>query len=488
MSELSEDKLTKDQYNVDHNQDLQMLSNVTYDELEVGRKASISRVINENDVKLFAIVSGDVNPTHFDIKDNFKKELHGYGAHQMINGALVSNVLGTRLPGPGTAYVGQSLTFSRPIYVGDKITVTVTVREKKANSIVSFDCECINQKNEITCQGIAEVKAPTARITIDKPILPKLDLIKNGQLCKQLIEKARALANKLTVAVVYPCSDVALLGAYEGLQQGLINPLLIGPELEIKKIAKKNNIDLTDMKIIDVDSPEEAAELSVAKIHQGEASALMKGSLHTSVYLKAILDSSKGLRTKTRISHCCVMDIPNFPGPLLVSDIAINIAPDLTVKKDIVQNAIYLARAIGVDLPKVALLCAEESVSVNMPATIDAAALCKMAERGQIVGGVLDGPLAFDVALAKSSARIKKVNSVVSGEPDILIAPTIESANILAKQLKYFTHALMPGLVLGAKAPAMLTSRADNALTRAASCALAALYVDFMKKNAEDDD
>jgi len=470
------DNLPKDDYNRDHNEDLKVLVNVPYDELKIGQTISVDREISQQDIELFAIVSGDINPTHLDAHNN------AVVAHRMLSGALISKVLGTRLPGPGTSYVNQSLDFAQSIKVGDVITVTLTVAEKKENLHVIFDCECKNQRGELVCKGIAEVVAPKKKIITEKPLLPKLEVIENGVLCREFIARARRLKNKLRVAVVYPCSEVALEGATEGQRSELIEAVLVGPINEIKEVSKKYDIDIKGLEIIDVSSPEAAAEVAVAMVHEGKIDALLKGSLHTSTFLRAIIDPAKGLRNGARISHCCVMDIPNYNRPLLISDIAINIAPDLLVKKDIVQNAVNLAHAIGVETPKVALLCAEESVSPIMPATIDAAALCKMADRGQITGAIVDGPLAFDVALSKSAAAIKKVESVVSGAPDILIAPTIESANILAKQLRYFTHALMPGLVLGAKVPAMLTSRSDNALTRVASCAIAALYVNHFKK------
>ena len=476
------DNLPKDDYNADHNDDLKLLVNIPYDELKIGQNISIERKISQQDIELFAIVSGDINPVHIDANDRVVEDLDDVVAHRMLSGALISTVLGTRLPGPGTIYLSQSLHFVKPVKIGDIITVTLTVKEKKDNLRVILNCECLNQKAELVCNGIAEVIAAKEKIIVEKPVLPKLEIIENGVLCRELIERAKQLKNKLKVAVVYPCSDVALEGAVEGYTNNLIEPILVGPINAIKLLAKKCKIDLTGIEIIDVELGEAAAEVSVQMVHQGKVDALMKGSLHTSKFLKAIVDRNKGLRSNNaRISHCCVMDIPNYDRPLLIADIAINIAPDLMVKKDIVQNAIDLAHAIGIEIPKVALLCAEESVSLNMPATIDAAALCKMAERGQITGAILDGPLAFDVALSQSSAVIKKIKSLVSGSPDILIAPSIESANILAKQLKYFTHALMPGLVLGAKVPAILTSRADNALTRVASCAIAALYVDYFK-------
>lgn len=473
-------QMPRNDYVSDHHEDLKNLKNVPYDDIKIGQSASIKRTISEKDVELFAIVSGDVNPSHIDVNDNLKEVV----AHKMLNGAYISTVLGTRLPGPGTSYVSQSLDFANPVSIGDVITITVTVAEKKEDLHVVLDCKCINQRGETVCSGVAEVKAIREKITVEKPMLPKLEIIENGVLCKEFIERARNLKNKLKVAVVYPCSEVALEGAIEGYQNDLIEPILVGPSDLIKDTASKYKIDIKGIEILEAENEEEAAELGVTLVHQEKANALMKGSLHTSIFLKAIIDPNKGLRKSSRISHCCVMDIPSYDRPLLISDIAINIAPDLMVKKEIVQNAITLAHAIGIEVPKVALLSAEESVSVNVISTIDAAALCKMADRGQITGGILDGPLAFDVALSKGAAVIKNVKSLVSGEPDILIAPSIEAANILAKQLKYFTHALMPGLVLGAKVPAMLTSRSDNALTRVASCAIAALYVDYIKKQS----
>jgi phosphotransacetylase/acyl dehydratase len=468
-------------YNIDHNKDIKVLVNYTYDELQLGQKVAIKREVTHLDIELFAIVSGDINPAHFDEGYAKRDIFHDIVAHGMLSGAFISTILGTRLPGPGTIYLKQSLQFHKPVKVNDVIEVQLEVKEKKADSRVVLSCVCTNQDGVSVVTGIAEVIAPSEKIVFEKPQLPMLEILEPGRFCKEFINKAKAIANKPKVAVVYPCSENALLGAVEAYQNDLMIPILLGPADIIKQIAADYSMDLSGMEIIDIKSSVVAAEEAVLMVHQGKADLLMKGSLHTGEFLKAIIDPVKGLRTENRISHCCVMDIPNYDRPLLISDIAVNIAPDLMEKKDIIQNAIGLAHAIGIELPKVALLSAEELVSPKMTSSIDAAILCKMAERGQIKGAILDGPLAFDVALSKVAADIKQLKSAVSGSPDILIAPSIEAANILAKEFKYFTLALMPGLVLGAKVPAILTSRSDDALTRVTSCALAALYVNYFQ-------
>ncbi len=459
---------------------------VTYDELEIGQSASVIRTIKSSDIKGFAAVSGDVNPAHLD-KEFAKKDIFkGIVAHGMLSGALISTVLGTQLPGPGTIYLNQSIRFCRPVRIGDVVTVTLTVAEKRPNYHAVFNCKCTNQKGEIVSSGIAEVIAPKEKIYVTKPEVPELELMQIGRFCKQFIEKAQSCSYKPRVAVIYPCSDVALEGAIAGYKDGLIIPVLVGPTNIIKKVADNCNLDIESIEIVDVQFSAEAAAKGVRMIHDKTADFLMKGSLHTSEFLAAIVDPINGLRGERRISHCCVMDIPNYPHPLLITDIAVNIAPDLMAKKDITQNAIDLAHALGIKRPKVAILSAEETISPRMPSTIDAAALCKMSDRGQITGAILDGPLAFDVAVSTVAAEIKKIKSSVSGNPDILIAPGIESANILAKEFKYFTHASMPGLVLGAKVPVVLTSRADDTLSRTTSCALAVLYVEYLKQIKEE--
>lgn len=289
-----------------------------------------------------------------------------------------------------------------------------------------------------------------------------------------LLERCRNLP-PIPTAVAYPCESSALTGAIEAAQHKLITPILVGPAVKIAETAKVAKLDLGSFEIIDACDAHDAAEKAVALVREGKAEVLMKGSLHTDELLSAVVSREKGLRTGRRISHAFLMDVPTYHKPLIVTDAAINIAPALEDKVDICQNAIDLAISLGVKQPKVAILAAVETVNSKMPSTLDAAALCKMADRGQIKGGLLDGPLAFDNAISKEAAQTKGITSAVAGDPDILLAPDLEAGNILAKQLSFLANADSAGLVLGARVPIILTSRADNVRSRIASCAVAVL-------------
>jgi phosphotransacetylase len=275
--------------------------------------------------------------------------------------------------------------------------------------------------------------------------------------------------------VVHPCERTALEGAIEGGQKRLITPILVGPAAKIEAVAKSSGIDLHGVQIVDTPHSQASAAKAVELVRQGCAELLMKGSLHTDELLGAVVAREKGLRTGRRISHVFLMDVPTYHKVLIVTDAAINIVPALEDKADICQNAIDLAICLGLETPKIAILAAVETVTSKMPATIDAAALCKMADRGQIKGGILDGPLAFDNAISKQAAEIKGIHSVVAGDPDILLAPDLEAGNMLAKQLSFLANADSAGLVLGARVPIILTSRADTVRSRIASCAVAVL-------------
>ena len=288
------------------------------------------------------------------------------------------------------------------------------------------------------------------------------------------IERCKGLPAIVT-AVVWPLSDVALRGAVEAAQEGLIEPLLIGDEKAMKKLAREIGVDISKYPILQADTEGKAAELGCVTCRSGKAQAIMKGSLHTDELMKAAMNKDTGLRTSRRITHVFVMDTPAYTRTLLITDAAINITPELEDKVHIVQNAIDLAHALGIPEPKVALLSAVETVNPKIKSTLDAAALCKMADRGQITGGILDGPLAFDTAVSSRAADIKKLTSPVVGQADILVVPDLESGNMLAKQLEYLGGAQMAGVVLGALVPAILTSRADSAETRLTSCAVAML-------------
>jgi phosphotransacetylase len=298
-----------------------------------------------------------------------------------------------------------------------------------------------------------------------------------------LLERCKSL-EPIPTAVAHPCEATALSGAIEAASHGLIVPILVGPVAKIEATARSAGIDLGGFRIVDAPHSSASAAKAVELIRKGEAELLMKGSLHTDELMAAVVSREGGLRTARRISHVFVMDVPTYHKVLIVTDGAINIAPTLEDKVDICQNAIDLAISLGLERPKVAILAAVETVTSKMPATIDAAALCKMAERGQIKGGILDGPLAFDNAISKQAAETKGIRSGVAGDPDILLAPDLEAGNILAKQLSFLANADSAGLVLGARVPVILTSRADSVRSRIASCAVAMLAAHARRKKA----
>ena len=297
---------------------------------------------------------------------------------------------------------------------------------------------------------------------------------------ERLIETARKLPPVRT-AIAHPCDQISLESAIEAAKLGLITPILVGPKSRIQEVAARWNLDISGMPIIDAEHSHDSAAKAVEQVRSGAAEALMKGSLHTDELMGAVVSKS-GIRTARRISHCFIMDAPNHPDALIITDAAVNIAPSLDDKVDIIQNAIDLAHAMGVPEVRVAILSAMETVTSKVPSTVEAAALCKMAERGQITGGLLDGPLALDNAISSDAAAIKGIVSKVAGRANVLVVPDLEAGNMLAKSLSFLAGADAAGIVLGARVPIILTSRADTLLTRLASCAVAALVADARRK------
>ena len=302
-----------------------------------------------------------------------------------------------------------------------------------------------------------------------------------GSKYDRLIARAREEEPAVTL-VVHPCDETSLRGAIEAAEEGLIVPVLVGPEAKIRAVAAETGIDINRYEFVDAPHSHGAAAKAVALIREGRGELLMKGSLHTDELMREVAASATGLRTDRRISHVFVMDVPGHADTLFITDAAINIFPDLDAKRDIVQNAIDLWSGVGLGQPRVAILSAVETVTTKIPSTIEAAALCKMAERGQITGGVLDGPLAFDNAIDPGAAQIKGIVSPVAGRGQILVVPDLEAGNMLAKNLSFLTHADAAGIVLGARVPIILTSRADSVRTRLASCAVASLYAAARRK------
>jgi phosphate acetyltransferase len=461
---------------------LDYIENRTFDEIAVGDTATLVRTLRPDDIQMFAIMSGDINPTHVDPEYARSSSFREVVAHGMWGGVLVSNVLGTQFPGPGTVYVEQTLHFERAVRVGDTLTVTVTCRRKfDHNHHIVFDCLAANQDGLAVMQGTAEVLAPTEKVRRPRMSLPELKLAATRKSRYEHLLEITAGLGAISMGVAHPCDAESLKGALLARDRGLIVPTLIGPALKIHALAEQYGLDLRGCSIVNVPHSHAAAETAVALARDGEVEALMKGSLHTDELMSEVVARS-GLRTERRISHVFIMDVPTYPRPLLITDAAINVAPTLDEKRDIVQNAIDLAHRLHIAEPKVALLAAVEMVNSKMQSTLDAAALCKMADRGQIKGGVLDGPLAFDNAISQAAARSKGIKSVVAGQADILLVPDIESGNMLAKQLEYLADALSAGIVLGARVPIVLTSRADSAEARTASTAVAVVMAHAERK------
>jgi phosphate acetyltransferase len=449
------------------------MTNVTFDEIQTGASASLSRTLSQTDIEVLALVSGDVDPFH----------VHGNGAEARRDAktieaagaeALVAAVLGTKLPGPGMKILRENLEFRGRTSVGDKLTATVTAREKhREGAEVVFDCQCVNEEGKELITGTVTVAAPTKRIAYAEVVPPELTL-RRGDAFGPLFKAAQGLP-AVTCAIVHPCDRDSLLGPIESAKRGFISPVLVGPEAKIRTVAEAENVDLGPYKIVPTAHSHEAAAKAVEMARAGEVEALMKGSLHTDELLAAVVPSATGLRTARRISHVFVMDVPSYPKLLLITDVAVNIYPKLKEKVDIVQNAIDLAQVLGINEPKVAILSAVETVNPDIESTLEAAALCKMADRGQITGGILDGPLAFDNAISLEAAQTKKIRSQVAGQADILLVPDLEAGNMLAKQLCYLAGADAAGIVLGARVPIVLTSRSDSVRTRLASTVVMSL-------------
>jgi phosphotransacetylase/acyl dehydratase len=450
------------------------IENRVFNEISPGDSASIARILTAADLELFAVVSGDINPSHLDPVYAKTDLFHRVVAHGMWGGGLISAVLGTKLPGPGTVYLSQSLQFVAPIGIGDTITATVTAREKRVEQLrITFDCRCVNQAGLAVITGVAEVQAPVEKVRQIRMEPPDVQLARHRRFHDLL-----ALATgqpALPVAVAYPCDALSLGAVVEVADLALVVPILVGPAAKIQSAAAEAKVDISAFRLVDEPDAEAAASRAVALVRAGEAALLMKGSLHTDILMHAVVAAGTGLRTARRLSHVFLMDVPSYPRPLLITDAAINIAPTLEEKRDIVQNAIDLAHVMGVTTPCVAILAAVEIVNPAMRATLDAAALCKMADRGQITGGLVDGPLAFDNAVSADAAREKGITSLVAGHADILVVPDLEAGNMLAKQLSFLAGADAAGVVVGARVPIILTSRADSARTRIASCAVAVL-------------
>jgi phosphate acetyltransferase len=451
------------------------IENRTFDEIETGETATLARTLSTADIELFAVMSGDVNPAHVDVQYAHSDVFHTIIAHGMWAASLISTLLGTKLPGPGTIYLEQTLRFRRPVTVGDTITISVTATAKDSERPrITFECRCVNQRDETVIDGVANVIAPTEKVRRPRVVLPEVHLLEHGVLFRELLARTETL-EPIRMAVVHPVDRDTLLGAVQAAQEGLIIPVLVGPEERIRSVAAAHDVAIDGLSLIATEHSHEAAERAVALARSGQVDALMKGSLQTDELMSAAVAVHIGLATDRRMSHVSVMDVPTYARPLFITDTASNIEPDLAAKQDIVQNAIDLALAVGVETPKVAILSAIGTVNPKLRSSLEAAVLAKMAERGQIVGGVVDGPLAFDDAVSPATARVRGIASPVTGRADIVVVPDLESGAMLVQQLGALGDSQAAGIVLGGRVPIVLTSRADSPLGRVASCALAVL-------------
>ncbi len=424
------------------------IENRTFDQLSVGDAASLTRTITREDAAMLAVLAHGLQ----------SEEVSGTAAgrdgptypvgYAALAAMLVPVVLGTALPGPGTVYRGQTLRFLEPVQGGDSLTATLTVTEKRAaDRTVVLECVVVNQHRRTVLAGVAEVVT-------------------------------------LTAAVAHPCDDSSLEAALDAARIGLIRPILVGREATIRTLATDRHLDLAGVEVLDRPDSQSAALAAVELVRSGRAHVVMKGSLHTDELMHEVMARDTGLRTTRRISHVFILDVPTYPKPLFVTDAAVNIAPGIEEKIDILRNAVELAHALGIATPKVAVLSAVETVTPRIPSTLDAAALCKMADRGQITGAVIDGPLALDNAISPAAARTKGIASPVAGDADILLCPDLEAGNILYKELTFLLRADAAGIVLGARAPVILTSRADSVRAKMASCAVAVLYSHWRAQGA----
>lgn len=443
------------------------LVNRTYDEIAIGSTLTFPHRLTKMEVDALAFVSGETDGFQVEMGDGASPE---QVAEAVAGEALISALLKRRLPGPGTTIIAQELAFSGQLGIGDDLRGTVIAREKYDNGkLIVFEC-LLTRGEETIVKGRVTVAAPSTRIKYDNIATPDIILRRNDAF-RRILRRCYALP-PVSCAIVHPCDRDSLLGPIEAAKKGLITPILVGPEFKIRAVADAERVDISSYRIVSTEHSHDSAQKAVAMARSGEIESLMKGSLHTDELMSAVVPSSTGLRTARRISHVFALDVPAYSRMLLVTDAAINIAPSAKEKLDIAQNAIDLAHVLGTDEPRLAILAAVETVNPDMPSTVDAAILCKMADRGQITGAILDGPLAFDNAINEEAAKIKKIVSPVAGKADILLVPDLEAGNILAKQLQYLAGAESAGIVLGTRVPIVLTSRADTIRMRLVSTAV----------------
>lgn len=456
------------------------MKSIELGDLKVGMSAEATRTLTVQDFLLYSHASGDMNPLHL-------PELDGDGDGQTeaicpaaYLAALVSALIGTKLPGPGSRETGWSLSLGKPVRLGDTVTAHVRIEETDAKAATLS--ARVDGPAGTALEARVTVVPPLKSQTFGASDLPEL-LARKHDKFQRLLTACEAL-DPVVTAIVCPYTEDSLSGPLEAASRGLISPLLVGERKQIEAAATAARRDISACEIVEAEGEDAAARTACRLVTENRAGSIMKGHLHTDAFLRAILSSKAGLRGRRQVSHVFVLDVPSRDHLLFVTDAAVNIAPDLAAKRDIVQNAIDLARALGVDRPRAGILSAVETVNPAIASTIDAAALSKMAERGQIEGGLVDGPLAMDNAVDPTAAKIKNLSGQVAGRADILVGPNIEAANMMAKQLSFVGRAESAGVVLGTKVPVILTSRADSEFSRIVSCAVAALHYHWLTTGA----
>jgi phosphotransacetylase len=443
---------------------MRTIVNKTFDEIKPGDTATVQRTLQSRDVRAWVVAFGDA------VALTETTPMQGTAG---IVTALLTALVGSALPGPGSSVRSITVQVKAALPTDAVLTTKIVVREKRADGmLVILDGQCTGLSGQPVASAMMEVVAPTMRIQRDVPE-HRLD---------SLLERCRDLKPMLT-GVVHPCSAEALAGAVEAAAAGLIVPVLFAPDKELRKIASAAKLDISGMRVVATDGPEDSALKAAMAAGASDVQALMKGSLHTDVMLHAIMQKEAKLRTGRLLSHCAMMSVPTYARRIILTDVALNIAPDTDQKRDICQNAIGFARALGIDQPKVAVLAAIEMVNTKMPASLDGAILAKMADRGQIVGGIVDGPLDLDAAVDAEAAKIKHIVSPVAGVADVLVVPNIEAGNMIYKNLTFMADSQMAGLVVGARVPIVLTSRADTPDARRFSAAAAVLYADALGRD-----
>ena len=453
---------------------LGFIESKTYDEISVGDTARTEHVLTADDAMAFASISGFHSVLNTDELIDRAGGIPPTGPN-MWCASLISGLFSMNVPGPGCTLTNVSLSFHNRIRVGDRILAKVQVTAKDdSTKEIHFDCEARNGAGLPIFSGTARLIAPPNKLRWSTIPLPQLIVSNPYRHYLDLIARANSQPAVKT-AIVWPCDEVSLGGAMQAFKDSLIVPVLVGCEAKMRTLADTLQLDLGGIQIVDTDDRRTAAVRAVEMARKSEVQMLMKGSLQTDELMSAVVSREGGLRTGRRISHVFALDVPSYHKTLFVTDAAMNFQPDLETKIDILQNAIDMMLTLEVVNPKVAILSAVESVNPGIPSTLDAAALCKMVDRGQITGAIVDGPLAFDNAISSDAARIKNIKSPVAGDPDLLLVPNLEAGNILFKELQYLAGAVAAGVVVGAKVPVVLTGRADGELARTASCALGVL-------------